>query len=185
MVACPLVAADDHSPSRAVYDALAACSSLMLVQLAGRRPIRGGIDVGAGIEVDGEFFGAALVKAYELESHRAKYPRVVVGDTLVGYLQSAERTPGESLEERCARELTRGALSYIRRDSDGEWILDYAGSQPQKDVLSNVPGAIVLQQARRFAHEYRAGLRERTDDDGRKLFERYSQLVRYLDASGA
>jgi len=52
---------------RAVYDLLLACGSLMLVQLAAEKPIRGGIDVGTGMDLDRKLFSAAMVKAYELE----------------------------------------------------------------------------------------------------------------------
>jgi hypothetical protein len=63
LIACSLEPDDGHFPIRGVYDGLAACVSLMLIQLAAGTPLRGGVDVGTGIEVDGELFGAACVKA--------------------------------------------------------------------------------------------------------------------------
>ena len=50
--------------------------------------------------------------------------------------------------------------------------------------LSRNPGNVMLSDARAFAHRAREDSRQRTNTAGRKLFERYSQLVRYLDASG-
>src|SRR5438045_4043107 len=63
--------------------------SLMLTSLAWGHPIRVGLDVGTGVEVErGQLYGPAVVKAYELESRAAEYPRVIVGDTLADYLQA-------------------------------------------------------------------------------------------------
>lgn len=41
--------------------------------------IRGGITVGKLVKSWGQLFGPAIVRAYELESKIAKYPRIVVG----------------------------------------------------------------------------------------------------------
>jgi len=89
LLACPLMPERDHAvPVFGVYDILFTCAGLMLIQLASGNPIRGSVDVGTGVEAEGELFGAALVKAYQLESEVAKFPRLAVGDALVAYLQS-------------------------------------------------------------------------------------------------
>jgi hypothetical protein len=68
VLACPLMPGGGHFPIRAVYEIVATCGVLLAAQLAAQRPIRGGIDVGTGIEIEGELFGASLVKAYLLEA---------------------------------------------------------------------------------------------------------------------
>jgi hypothetical protein len=72
----------------------------MLVQLAAGRPIRGDLDVATALEIDDELFGAACVRAYEIQSNRTKCPRLVAGEGLVNYLLSALQDPGDELESK-------------------------------------------------------------------------------------
>lgn len=182
VVACPLESDDGHFPIRGVYDAIGACACLMLVQLAAGKPVRGGLDVGTGIEIEEELFGAACVKAYELESKRAKFPRLVVGQGLVDYLRSSKEAPGQELEGQFERRMAEGQLGLLRKDFDGEWIVDYAGPFAHRLFGGTLPA--LLAAARGFAHPERERFQQGADDESRKLFERYSHLVRYLDASG-
>jgi hypothetical protein len=184
LLACSLVPSAGHFfPARAVHAAIGSCCISMLLQLADRRPIRGGLDVGTGVEVEGEFFGAALVKAYELESGRAGYPRLVVGDDLVAYLNEVARTEGDSLEAAYERQMANGALGYLKRDIDGEWIADYAGSFARRMAQNGSQVGGYLDAGRRFAQDYCKELETRSDDEARKLFPRYSLLVRYLEGA--
>jgi len=182
LLACPLKPEPGHSPIMGVYDILCTCGALMLVQLAMGRPIRGGLDVGVGTEVDGELFGAALVKAYENESKRAQYPRIVVGKELVQYLEVKSQDPATDLKGQFERGVARGVNNLLLEnfDGDGEWILDYAGPA-MRELMLNVETSLLLAQARAFAHKCRMEFQAR-GKDGRLLFERYSRVVRYLDA---
>jgi hypothetical protein len=184
IVACPLTPRDGHFPIRGVYEGISACASLMLLQLAAEKPIRGGLDVATGVEIDDELFGAAYVKAYELESKCAQYPRLVVGEGLVNYLQASLRAPGTDTERQVERKMAEGCLGYLKKDSDDVWIVDYAGPHAHHLLLNKNPGAELLVGARCFAHQARGEFQRGTDEESRKLFGRYSQLVRYLDACG-
>ncbi len=88
-------------PIHGVYDMLATSAAVMMLQLAVGRPIRGGIDVGAGIEVDGELFGAALVKSYQAEAKRARHPRIVVGKGFIEYLGNSTNAFGSRSTASC------------------------------------------------------------------------------------
>ena len=183
IVACPLEPEDGHFPTRGVFDGITACMTLMLVQLGAGRPIRGGLDVGTGLEIDGELFGAAFVKAYELESKRAKHPRLLVGQGLVDYLRASLQTPGEEFERQLERKLANDMLDgLVKRDEDGEWIVHYAGPFARKLAPTYWPD--LLDRARAFARTSRAQFSLGTDNESRKLFERYSKLLRYLESSG-
>jgi hypothetical protein len=170
-------------PILGVYDLLCTCSALMLVQLALGHPIRGGLDVGTGMEMDGELFGAALVKAYRLESQRAGHPRLAVGQGLVDYIKASTQAPGPALERQLERRMATALLGLIIKDDDGEWVVDYAGPSARQFILGNLSTADVpvFARARAFAHRSREDFRAR-GKDGAKLFARYSKLVRYLDA---
>jgi class 3 adenylate cyclase len=174
----------DHAvPILAVYDILCTCAALMLVQLALGRPIRGGLDVGTGVEVDGELFGASLVKAYRLESKEAGYPRLLVGQDLVNYLQTSTHAPGSQLERQFERMLAASCLRLLAADTDARSILDYAGPQMRDILRGHLDSATerMFADARAFAHTSRSEY-QRQGPDGQKLFQRYSQLVPYLDA---
>jgi hypothetical protein len=181
VLACALMPEDGHFPMRAVYEVIATCSVLLAVQLAAGRPIRGGIDVGTGIEVEGELFGASLVKAYLLESKRAKYPRLVVGQDLVNYLRASTKSPLDGVEGQVERSMAEGMLRLLARDFDEQWIVDYAGAQAQEMLPALLD---MLGPAKAFAERSRAELTQRQDEEGQKLFDRYSTLVRYLDGAG-
>jgi hypothetical protein len=181
ILACPLTPENGHFPIRGVYDVLATCAVLMSVQLAAERPIRGGIDVGTGMEIDGELFGPALVKAYVLESKRAKYPRLAVGQDLVNYLMTSARSGMPEIEGQYQRKMAEGIVPLLKRDADQQWIVDYAGPKA-REFLPRLTD--MLGPAKAFAQRTRAELMPRQDEEGQKLFGRYTQLVRYLEASG-
>jgi hypothetical protein len=158
----------------------------MLVQLAMGHPIRGGLDVGTGMDVDGELFGAGLVKAYRLESTRAQHPRLVVGSGLVDYLRASAQAPGVELARRFERQMASGLLGLVAKDEDGEWIVDYAGPKAREFIVGNLDAREIgmFPQARAFAHRCRSEFQQQ-GVQGEKLFGRYSKLVRYLDARAA
>jgi hypothetical protein len=167
-----------------VYEVLITCMHQMLMQLAVGYPIRGGLDVGTGMVVDGEFFGAGLVKAYRLESKVAKQPRLVVGDELIKYLKISAQRREPGLERQLEARLASKCLEFIAQDEDKIWILDYAG-QGARSVYPAQPGGQVITMARANAQQSRAEFQKDASDHGRELFDRYSKLVRYLDSRAA
>lgn len=184
MLACPLAPDDAHFPLRGIYDAFHACATLMLISLADGHPIRGGLDVGTGVLDGGELFGAAPVKAYILESKLAGYPRLLVGDTLVARLVAARdgaASPG--LRGQVEPGVADLLLGFLKRDTDGRWIVDYAGPT-FRTTAAGVPGAAgLIDSALAFARNQRDEFAQRKDDAGAKLAGRYRALVRYLESS--
>jgi hypothetical protein len=82
--------------------------------------IRGGITVGKLVKSWGQLFGPAIVRAYELESKIAKYPRIVVGKEV---FEELAINPGLWVHDRKTdQEAVRGLL---RKDDDGELFIDY------------------------------------------------------------
>ncbi len=79
--------------------------------------IRGGISIGRLFHSDNFIFGDALIKAYELESKYAKYPRIILDDEVIEIATKyGEHSPQE--EEDYYKEL-------VTRDDDGWLYLDY------------------------------------------------------------
>ena len=88
------------------------------------------------------------------------------------------------LDRQYERKMAEACLAYLKKDSDEEWIVDYAGPNAHRVLLGREPGQELLAKARIFAHCAREGFQQGTEPDAGKLFGYYSQLVRYLDASG-
>lgn len=119
----------------AVWGLLTGCGTTFLLFLSYGYPLRGGIDLGVGLEYkEGELFGPAVHNAYKLESGVAQYPRIVIGDELIGYLRSFESREvpvGASEAEKSilltAKKVALRCLGLFVRDLDGRAILDYLG----------------------------------------------------------
>lgn len=166
-----------HFPLRAVEDIVAACAFMAFAQLGMGKPIRGGIDVGTGIEADGQLFGAAVVKAYQLESKHAGHPRVLVGERLVHYLEAmagqAPTDPTTSFEVTRARRIAE----MLCRDQDGRWMVHFLGAWLRRRV--GTPDVISMF---RGADEFVSGsLRRHRTEGNADLAARYAQLTRYFD----
>ncbi len=177
MFACPLMPADGHYPIHGVWSGLSACLSLFLYQLAEGQPLRGGIDVATALESEDELFGAAVAKAYVLESEHAKYPRLAVGDGLISYLQASAdpESPADPFERAFASDMLN---RFFAKDLDGQTIVDYAGAGV-RDAIP--PTTHLLVPAKAFAVQERERFRISGNE---KLLQRYTQLVAYLDSRG-
>jgi hypothetical protein len=109
---------------------MATCCLLTLTALCECQPIRGGIEVGPGLELsDEEVYGSVLEKAHFIESKLADYPRIVVGDELLKYLEvigpRTRGTPfGPTIESLASR-----AKQLVTQDGDGLWMLDFLGER--------------------------------------------------------
>ena len=111
---------------RSILMMLGGCALAMLLQLGRGNPIRGAIEIGVAMDWE-EFgiYGSALYSAYYLESRVAKYPRVVIGDELLNYLQLWEKEKGEDELNRVNKEVARRCFLVICEDIDGRAILDF------------------------------------------------------------
>ena len=91
---------------------------------------RGGLDVGIATSIEpNEVYGPALARAYQLESEVAEYPRFVVGDELLEFLESVKsRDPKTKLGEM-AKHVAASCRRMIVQDTDGRQMLDFLGTE--------------------------------------------------------
>jgi hypothetical protein len=164
-----------------VFSALSAASVVMLTSLARKHPLRGGIDVGLATEIGpGEIYGTALGCAYRLENEVAKYPRIVIGDELWRYLNSAlmEFGKGTTPLAKALTAIVRRIMNLIATDTDGNRILDYLGPIM---VEHSLPGH--AEQMVKPAYEFVLAEEKRLISDGPpKLVERYGLLRNYFES---
>lgn len=162
-----------------IFSIFGLAGSLCLIGLATHHPIRGAIEVAWGVELhEQELSGAAVARAYELESEIAQYPRIVVGPEAVRFLQVHASNPHQDPYSRNDQQLAKMCLEMLVQDVDGHWLLHYLGEQFQWAVshdthpeLHSAARAFILKQL--VAHQ---------SDQNTKLAFRYSHLLQYFDA---
>jgi len=115
---------------------------VQLISLAEKKAFRAGLDVGIATELkNGEVYGPALFKAYKLESEVAQYPRIVLGNELINYLENLSRKnpqfPDQNEEDiEVCKIMADSCLKMIVKDLDGYLILDYLGEEFRNRFLN-------------------------------------------------
>lgn len=84
--------------------------------------VRGGMTMGSICAIGSTVFGPAMVRAYELESKSAIYPRVVIDPVLLNAVRDDHRLRAahNSLEYEL-----QAIRNLIRRGESGAWFVDY------------------------------------------------------------
>lgn len=167
-------------PAGSVFDVFSLAGSLCLINLAARQPLRGGIEVAWATELyPGEVYGAGIVRAYEIESKIAQWPRIVVGPLAHRYLSDTAESKKPDLHSGANQMMARLCLSLLRASEDGQWEVDYLGQNFRNAVTQSHHEALV-DAANAFARDQAAVFRSCGDA---KLAERYDALCRYFDQS--
>jgi hypothetical protein len=161
-----------------LYGLIATCGSMCLIGLNRGTPIRAGIDVAWGLELnDNELYGCVLAKAYELESETAKYPRIVLGEHVRTYLNLSRKVPGCDVFSTYTRDTASACLELLGQDSDGAIIVDYLGSGFRKYIGSTLEAADYQR-----AYSYIEGQIEHWKvAQEKELQQRYGMLKQYFD----
>src|SRR5580658_7398450 len=82
--------------------------------------IRGGVTIGSLAKSYGQIFGPGLVRAYELESKEAKYPRILVDECVIHELH---RNPHLCVHD--PETDTSYLKAMLQKDKDGKLFVDY------------------------------------------------------------
>ena len=174
-----------------VFGILLACGSLLLLSLSLKKAFRAGIEVDIGTELDnGEIYGPALYKAYELENKVAQYPRIVIGKKLIDYLMSVVKNetpaPQQSKEDvLLCKNLAEKCLKIIVRDLDGVLILDYLGKDFIDNINAHEDQAIKKTYKESFENAFQfieSEYAKRRNSGDSKLALRYYLLMNYFKA---
>ena len=170
---------DIKCPLNGVFNIFGSAGSLCFMGLATRRPIRGAIDVAWGVEIHpGELYGAAVARAYELESMYAQYPRIVVSPRVIGFLQAHKNNQEQDVFSANNRGLAELCLGMLAQDADGIWILHFLGDQ-FRQAVTHRHHSDLYSKARQFVEE-QLQVHQRAANS--HLAFRYSHLLLYFDA---
>lgn len=161
-----------------LHNALLALAYLSLEALRQGIPLRGGVDIGLGVEMfPNEVYGPALLSAYRLESQVAEYPRAAIGETLLEYLSFLERQP----QDVPLNQFTASMVPHCRRlicpSPDDGWPMLHFLSP----VVMAAPGDVVTARHQAEAWVKDQAVRYRAERNS-KLFTRYVRLIRYFQA---
>jgi hypothetical protein len=162
-----------------VWNLFCLAGAMCLLGLATKHPLRGAIEVAWGVELrPGELYGAAVARAYELESEVAQYPRIVVGSETVKLLEIHRDNPEQDPFSSVNRKKAESCLAMLVQDADGYWILHYLGEEFQYTV-SHSQHAALYATARKFVNEQ--WLKHQADLNTKLAF-RYWHLLQYFEA---
>lgn len=158
----------------------------MIEGLGYLRPMRGAICVGLAAEIEeGEIYGPALARAHYLETHCARWPRVVVDTSVVAFLKK-HRATGKKIPKRLhlRNKLVDRALGLIRKPLDSEdfLYLDFLGLRPpletEETFIAETAAYMFLEEGHGFIkREY---IRYR-DERHPKLHFYYAMLLNYYE----
>lgn len=152
---------------------VAASIVALFVNLKAGSPVRGGIDIGFGLRNNGHLYCPATVRAVELEEQCAKYPRVLVGDSLIRTLAGIASSE-ETDESRMAR-IIQGV--FFRDADDGRIGLDFMGEVSKRFYAPRIARSDV-EAIWRFALRSRD---EFSTSGMQKVWSYYDRLVRYME----
>lgn len=163
-----------------VYSCMAACCLFQLSTLCYRQPIRGGIEVGLGINLsEDEIYGPVLERAHILEKEKADYPRIVVGDALWNFLEALENIPPSTEIDQNTQRLASQAKTLVTVDTDGVRMLDFLGRRIS-DLSTPDARKELFSLARDYINEQKQVALTKKDDKHRS---RYDRLGSYFDRS--
>lgn len=166
-------------PMNAVYRMFTLAGSLCYMGLASKRPLRGALEIAWGVELHpGELYGAAVARAYELESEVAEYPRIVVGPQMLRYLDVQASNPGLDANSRIGVSLAMLCRNLLVQDADGQWIVHYLGDA-FIEAITQANHQLLYEKARAYVL---AQIDEHRKAQNSKLAFRYVHLIQYFDA---
>ncbi|MFG0305056.1 MAG: hypothetical protein ACF8Q5_02440 [Phycisphaerales bacterium JB040] len=125
---------EDVTDSTGQFERVSAAVSLLqagamacIYSLAGKKAIRGAIEIGVSINLppENDLYGTGISKAHMLESEKAMWPRILVGPRILSLVsRAAERRPKSPIEELAVMQAKIG-LDLITTSDDGMAMVDF------------------------------------------------------------
>jgi hypothetical protein len=137
---------------------------------------RGGLDVGIATLIDAnEIYGSALSRAIYLENDIAEYPRYVVGNELISYLDTVVKQDPKTKPGLVAQQNAIRCRKMIVQDTDGRQMLDFLGGEVRTALNDATPVELFSKGLDFVQNEYKRFLKAGND----KLASRYFRLFQY------
>lgn len=166
-------------PCRAIFGVIAATAITFLSCLSYKWAIRGGIELCLAMDIEeNEIYGPVLERAYTLESKVAQYPRIVIGEELIHYLQGIAgviSNPTFPIDDRVNAGAAVKSIELLTKDYDGQMIVDYLGVT----IRNVLPDIEVVKNAYNFIIEECKRYKELKNS---KIGFRYNLLRNYFES---
>jgi hypothetical protein len=164
-------------PIQGVYIQLITNCYLCFFGLANGIPLRGSMDIAWAAELhEGELYGAAVAKAYELETCVAQYPRIVIGQRVIDYIIFNMNKPASNDYDEVDKTFAKKCFDMLAQDFDGHYVAHYLGGVFHEMVTKSLHGELyqssiefVLEQCKKWR-----------DERNTKLSSRYNHLLSYF-----
>lgn len=167
----------EYSPFQSLYFLIGGCAVAQLTMFANQTPIRGGIAFGAGCEFrEGELYGPVLATAHRLERDIADYPRIVVDQRAVDYLEKIHNSAGGGKRGDLDRTLAGLCLEMIFTDGDGNSAIDFLGPGVLKQTGRPINSPLIAKAKEFVESQYDEHRKNRST----KLAFRYATLLHYF-----
>jgi hypothetical protein len=185
VLACSLMPEAEHFPLRAVYNLVIAASGAMLTQLSlgaanpeDTLPLRGGIDLAAGMFLQPEDFlySPALTRAYDLEHEQALYGRTVAGGRFIQFLDYEANVNALDYESQVQRSLAHQIRRFFFTDRDGSFVLDFMSP----DLAAITPPDLCRDAVRDAWLFVRAGHQKARVAGNYVVASKYAWLIDYM-----
>jgi hypothetical protein len=164
---------------------ISACTLNYLLFLSIGRPFRGGIDIGVGIEDEFvKIYGSVISNAYNLECKVADYPRIVIGERIVNYLEKnilpydGKRFDGDMKLYSLSCEMSKAILSQIITDDRGVKFINPLHPQYLEICNRAEMKNVVIE-----CYDFILSSVNQYKDNNNKLHRRYLSLKAFFDAN--
>lgn len=166
-----------------LYKILTACCYAMLDSLANlRSPIRGGITIGPGLEIeDHHFYGPSLAEAHYLEKEIAGYPRVVISNAVRDFLAKGQTYSKTQEIDRGMQNIAKKSRDMLCQDIDGYCIVDFLG-KGLRSLFSQDDVAMLAEMVRPAYNFVQSEANRFRKDGNSKLAVRYHLLKQYIES---
>ncbi len=166
-------------PMNAVLEIFFLSGTMCFLGLANKQPLRGAIETSWGVELhENELYGAVVANSYELESKIAQYPRIVVGQKTINYLNAYLAEPVDTEDKLFLynRNLAQKCINMTAIDQDGYHIVDYLGKTFTESVTHSQSQTLYKEAYLYICEQYDF----HRDNRNSKLALRYTWLRGYF-----
>ena len=181
VISYPLNIDNENSTSNTlmgIWNALYATSGTGINAFSKNIAFRAGLDTGVATVYDKEIYGPALERAVYLENKLAEYPRFLVGDELINFLNYVKNRKAQTPAGKIANEMAKVCNEMIIRDTDGRLMIDFLG-QKVKDFSKDTFDKETLVKAQDFVFSQ---YQKFTSEGNEKLASRYFRLLNYFQS---
>lgn len=171
-------------PAKGIMGLLGATATASVIGLASGHPIRGGIEIGLNLDIKhNEIYGAAIARAYALESHVANYPRIVVGPELISYLEFTRDKEKDGPEAAISSIVAQQCLDMICVDDDGYPFVDFLGPAIRNSLEDNDASTDISRDIVTRAYEFVVSSSMKfKEEKNTKLAFKYTLLRNYMES---